>query len=579
MANNVTVVASVSAPTGTFSGRIEWISIGKYLLPRTGNDARIVDPDWSDELNDLFYDLGNLIDRDDSTNIVVPGKIINLQTDPDTVAVGDVRYSGTGIYHYDVDSHVKRIDFGSNDLTITPKAGQKIILDGHWGFDGVNFTAETDANTVFTAHTGKNINIESVTFDGGVVAGASSITSTAFVGALTGNADTASALETSRTIGGVSFDGTANITVSSATSGFTVSGGNLALGANSITMSGSIGVTGTRVTKGWFTDLEVSNAIAGSITGNAATVSTITGLAPDTATTQDTQPSITSLGTLTALDVDNINLNGNTISTTGNLILTATDSAIPVTVGTSAGDDFTINTTGFVYEGDTGNVGIGTDNPIAKLQVRGSEGLPAVSGTTVTGHLALGGLTNNMITMGTNNNSPYQTWIQATNDSDLSIEYSLLLNPNGGNVGIGVVDPDELLELYKVGTQLKLSGGAADYATFAVAADGALTITTVDADAALADINLAPDGNVGINTGTFGTDANNTLGIAIGTPPGSSIAGQIELYAKDSSDGAANATLGLRSEQAVEIIGTFTPSHKLKIWINEVEYYIQLDAV
>ena len=68
------------------------------------------------------------------------------------------------------------------------------------------------------------------------------------------------------------------------------------------------------------------------------------------------------------------------------------------------------------------------------------------------------------------------------------------------NVGIGVADPDELLELYKVGTQLKLSGGAADYATFAVAADGALTITTVDADAAEADIILAPDGNVGIGT-------------------------------------------------------------------------------
>ncbi len=66
------------------------------------------------------------------------------------------------------------------------------------------------------------------------------------------------------------------------------------------------------------------------------------------------------------------------------------------------------------------------------------------------------------------------------------------------NVGIGVSDPDELLELYKVGTQLKLSGGAADYATFAVAADGALTITTVDVDAAEADIILAPDGNIGI---------------------------------------------------------------------------------
>lgn len=47
---------------------------------------------------------------------------------------------------------------------------------------------------------------------------------------------------------------------------------SLALGVGSITMSGSIGVTGTRVTKGWFTDLEVTNDIVGDITGNAATV-------------------------------------------------------------------------------------------------------------------------------------------------------------------------------------------------------------------------------------------------------------------------------------------------------------------
>lgn len=36
----------------------------------------------------------------------------------------------------------------------------------------------------------------------------------------------------------------------------------------------TIGATATRVTKGWFTDLEVTNAIAGSITGSAATLTT-----------------------------------------------------------------------------------------------------------------------------------------------------------------------------------------------------------------------------------------------------------------------------------------------------------------
>lgn len=71
------------------------------------------------------------------------------------------------------------------------------------------------------------------------------------------------------------YRSSANVMTLTASSGVVTSagltvGGTLALGANSITMSGSIGVTGTRVTKGWFTDLQVTNAIAGSITGTAA---------------------------------------------------------------------------------------------------------------------------------------------------------------------------------------------------------------------------------------------------------------------------------------------------------------------
>lgn len=47
----------------------------------------------------------------------------------------------------------------------------------------------------------------------------------------------------------------------------------------------TIGATATRVTKGWFTDLEVTNAITGSITGNAATVTTNANLTGDVTST------------------------------------------------------------------------------------------------------------------------------------------------------------------------------------------------------------------------------------------------------------------------------------------------------
>ena len=82
------------------------------------------------------------------------------------------------------------------DLNITPLAGQQIVLDGV-------------------------INV-----DAGVITGATSITSTAFVGNLTGdvtgNADTATTLATARTIGGTSFDGSANIAVALANTATTL---------------------------------------------------------------------------------------------------------------------------------------------------------------------------------------------------------------------------------------------------------------------------------------------------------------------------------------------------------------------
>ena len=47
---------------------------------------------------------------------------------------------------------------------------------------------------------------------------------------------------------------------------------------------------------------------------------------------------------------------------------------------------------------------------------------------------------------------------------------------------------------------MRLSYGSGDYADFQVMSDGELRITTNDADASNAHINLNPDGNVGIGT-------------------------------------------------------------------------------
>lgn len=60
--------------------------------------------------------------------------------------------------------------------------------------------------------------------------------------------------------------------------------------------------------------------------------------------------------------------------------------------------------------------------------------------------------------------------------------------------------------------------------------------------------------------------------------PGTNTAGIALIGQKDSSVGTA-ATLDIETEEVVVAIGTFTESHKIAVWINNVEYHISLDAV
>jgi hypothetical protein len=88
---------------------------------------------------------------------------------------------------------------------------------------------------------------------------------------------------------------------------------------------------------------------------------------------------------------------------------------------------------------------------------------------------------------------------------------------------------------------------------------------------------LTSAGNISLGEATFGANAVHVVGIKTGTPPDSAVANCIQIYAKDTTDNTT--TLALHLEQAVESIGTFTPSHKVKIWINGTAYWLQLDEV
>ena len=80
------------------------------------------------------------------------------------------------------------------------------------------------------------------------LAGLTSVTSTSFVGAVTGNASTATALQTARTINGVSFDGTGNIVVHTAGTGIAISGTSVAIDSTVATLTGSQTLTNKTLT-------------------------------------------------------------------------------------------------------------------------------------------------------------------------------------------------------------------------------------------------------------------------------------------------------------------------------------------
>lgn len=60
--------------------------------------------------------------------------------------------------------------------------------------------------------------------------------------------------------------------------------------------------------------------------------------------------------------------------------------------------------------------------------------------------------------------------------------------------------------------------------------------------------------------------------------PGTNAEAVAVIGQKDSSV-ASKATLDIETEEAVAVVGTFTASHKIAVWINGTEYNIQLDAV
>jgi hypothetical protein len=135
-----------------------------------------------------------------------------------------------------------------------------------------------------------------------------------------------------------------------------------------------------------------------------------------------------------------------------------TDDTIDSAYIQSAGKNTSFTSKKLLLNPNGGNVGIGTSSTNGlKTAILGATGYPATSGTTQTGVLRISGGTGlyNVLDMGVNEATD-TAWMQATRANSLGTYDNLVINPNGGNVGIGTSSPVTL----KSATTLQVSGNA-----------------------------------------------------------------------------------------------------------------------
>jgi hypothetical protein len=170
---------------------------------------------------------------------------------------------------------------------------------------------------------------------------------------------------------------------------------------------------------------------------------------------------------VTSTNIVATNISSSTLNLTNIIATSSTISNLRLSNGLNS--SFNSNTLGTLYTTD-GNVGINTTSPGASLHIGGNAyvgpsvytttgsggldklildpklivnsqaaGLPATTGTVGNAiALRLRGRDDAVLDMGVNTGNG--SWIQSTNFINYNTKYDLLLNPNGGNVGVNTLD-------------------------------------------------------------------------------------------------------------------------------------------
>ena len=243
---------------------------------------------------------------------------------------------------------------------------------------------------------------------------------------------------------------------------------------NAVTVSSTTGTFGS-ITGTTITGTTINGATVNSTTGNFTSLTgvTVTGTTAQFASgVFITQVSgLTVTGTQSSFTSGNfVTLSGATATFTSGVIASGTAAAPSLSIISDpntglyspGADQLALATagTGRLFVDATGRIGIGTSAPIQKLTVVGSSN-DTIDETAGILKLITGG--GNGLLFGTKDSAPYQSYIQSAFVADTSVaQYSLLLNPLGGNVGIGTTSPGVPLEVNgTIYSKVSTSGDAA----------------------------------------------------------------------------------------------------------------------
>jgi len=192
-----------------------------------------------------------------------------------------------------------------------------------------------------------------------------------------------------------------------------------------------------------------------------------------------------------------------TVAYSGSTIVVDTGGGLDINMGTASGDDFSIDSSVFIVEGDTGNVGIGTTSPNGQLEVfnnNGSDVISKVRSDSATGDPLIWFQTDTSgFTMGLDNSDSDKFMISLDGDNDGDLASPVLAIDSSGNVGIGTESP--------IGGVLVVDVGATAWDP-ANMASGEIAFGDAGTDANVIASKTTYASTPGLQIGAFSNDTN-----------------------------------------------------------------------